>query len=268
MGAYWKNKVAIVTGGSSGLGLVIGETLAGAGAKIVLAARGAEKLQAAAEHLRQSGADVSAMPCDITQPADVDQLIAETAKRHGRIDALINNAGRSVRGEVLATTPEEFAQLLELNFHGLVRCTRAATPHLLQSKGHLVNIGSLASKSVSKYLGAYPVSKFAVAAYSGQLRLELGPAGLHVLLVCPGPIARNDGGSRYDRQAGDLPELARRPGGGVKLKAICPQRLSQQILKACERRKSELVVPGYARWLFAISQLWPSAGDWIVRRKT
>ena len=268
MTVYWKNKIAIVTGGSSGLGGAIGQRLAGAGAKIVLAARGVEQLEATADQLRQGGADVLPIPCDVTEQADVDRLIAKTLERFGRIDGLFNCAGRSARGEVLSTTPAEFDELLQLNFHAVVRCARAAAPSLLESKGHLVNIGSLASKITSKYLGAYPVSKFAVAAYSQQLRLELGPQGLHVLLVCPGPIARADGGHRYDSQASDLPAEARRPGAGVKLNAIRPEHLAQQILKACERRKPELVMPSHARWLFAISQLWPSIGDWIVRKKT
>ena len=76
---------------------------------------------------------------------------------------------------------------MELNLLGLVRMTRAAAPHLLAAKGHLVNIGSLAGKSATRFMGAYPASKFAVSAYSQQLRLELEPEGLHVLLVCPGP---------------------------------------------------------------------------------
>ena len=80
------------------------------------------------------------------------------------------------------------------------------------------------------YLGAYPVSKFAVAAYSHQLRLELGPRGLHVLLVCPGPIARADAGSRYADQATDLPPSARRAGGGVRIKGLDPDLLAARVL--------------------------------------
>ena len=81
---------------------------------------------------------------------------------------------------------------MELNLIALVRCTRAAVAHLLARRGHVVNIGSLAAKSAARWVGAYPATKFAVAAYSQQLRLELGPEGLHVLLVCPGPIPRKD----------------------------------------------------------------------------
>jgi short-subunit dehydrogenase len=132
----------------------------------------------------------------------------------------------------------------------------------------VVNIGSLAAKSASRWVGAYPATKHAVAAYSQQLRLELGPEGLHVLLVCPGPIARS--GDRLYPLEGleDVPERARRPGAGVKVKAIPPEWLARAILKACEHRDPDLVVPGKARLLFAISQLWPRLGDWLVLRNT
>ena len=133
--------------------------------------------------------------------------------------------------------PEQFRDLMELNLIALVRCTRAALPHLLARQGHVVNIGSLAAKSASRWVGAYPATKHAVAAYSQQLRLELGPQGLHVLLVCPGPIARE--GSRLYPLEGleDVPERARHPGAGVRASAIAPEWLAKAILRACQRRR-------------------------------
>jgi uncharacterized protein len=131
-----------------------------------------------------------------------------------------------------------------------------------------VNIGSLAAKSASRWVGAYPATKHAVAAYSQQLRLELGPQGLHVLLVCPGPIARE--GSRLYPLEGmeDVPERARHPGAGVRARAISPEALAKAILRACERRRPELVMPGYFRLLFALGHLSPRLGDWLVLRMT
>jgi short-subunit dehydrogenase len=265
---YWRDKVVLVTGGSAGLGRVIAESFGKRGAKVVIAARDVEKLDAAARQMRSAGCSVTAIAADVTQQQQVDSLFAKTIGEFGKLDVLVNNAGRSSRGEALATSPDEFRELFELNFLSLVRCTQAAAPHLIQSKGHLVNIGSLAAKTVSRFLGAYPASKFPVAAFSQQLRYELGPQGVHVLLVCPGPIARDDAGQRYDEQARDLPGSARKPGGGVKLKGIPPDKLARLILRACERRRPELVVPAKAKLLLAISQLWPSLGDWIIGKMT
>lgn len=261
---YWQDKVAIVTGGSSGLGRAIARELVLAGAKVVIAARTADKLDAAAAELRAAGGDVLAVTADVCQQADVERLVRETIARFGRLDVLVNNAGRSARGEAIATPPEEFAAMMDLNLIALVRCTAAAMPHLLANRGHLVNIGSLAGKTAARYMGAYSATKHAVSAYSQQLRLELGPKGLHVLLVSPGPIARDE--PRTYSQDTSLPASARKPGAGVKVSLIQPDWLARRILRSCEKRRPELVVPGKARLVFAISALWPGLGDWVIRK--
>ena len=266
--SYWKDKVVLVTGGSSGLGRVIADGFGGAGARIVVAGLEDDAVQKAAAEMQAAGSDALGIQADITQQSDVDRLFAEAIRHYGKLDVLVNNAGRSMRGKLLDTTPEQFRDLMELNLIALVRCTRAAAPHLLQTRGHVVNIGSLAAKSAARWVGAYAATKHAVAAYSQQLRLELGPQGLHVLLVCPGPIQRKDPRLYPLEGLEDIPERARQPGAGVKTKAVAPQWLAAEILRACERRAADIVVPRTARLLFAIQQLWPSLGDWIVLRKT
>ena len=265
---YWKGKVALVTGGSQGLGLAIARALVNAGAQVVLNARDQERLSAAAASLSGSDRQCAWLPADVTQVDQVNLLVSQVVQQQGRLDALFHCAGKSARGKVTETAPDEFRALFELNFLSAVHCTRAALPHLLKSRGHIVHIGSLASKVASRYLGAYPASKFALAAYAQQLRLELGSDGLHVLLVCPGPIRREDAGNRYAEQASHLPAEAQRPGGGVKLKGIDADWLARRVLRAGERREAELVVPGRARLLFAMAQLWPRLGDWLVTRMT
>ncbi|MCC6125063.1 MAG: SDR family NAD(P)-dependent oxidoreductase [Pirellulales bacterium] len=266
--AFWQEKVVLVTGGSSGLGRVIAEKFARAGAKLAIVGLEADAIARAEAEMRSAGGEVLGICANITVQEDVDRLFAQTLEQFGQLDVLVNNAGRSMRGKVLDTTPEQFRELMELNLIALVRCTRAAVPYLLKNCGHVVNIGSLAAKSAARWVGAYPATKFAVAAYSQQLRLELGPQGLHVLLVCPGPIERKD--ARLYPLAGleDVPQSAREPGAGVKTKAIPPDALARAILSACEKRRPEIVMPRRARLLFALMQLWPALGDWIVRRET
>lgn len=266
--ADWQGKVAIITGGSAGFGLAIARAFARHGANLVIAARGTEALAGAARELEAAGATVLAVPTDVTRQEQVEHLIARAVERFGRIDVLVNNAGRSVRGLAIDTTPEQFQELWEVNFLSVVRTTRAAMPYLLANRGSVVNIGSLAAKSAARWLGAYPATKFPVAAYSQQLRLELGPEGLHVLLVNPGPIADSASREQARPDLADLPESAQRPGGGVRLKAIDPDWLAERIVTACERREPELIVPAKARILFVLSQLSASLGDWLVRRNT
>ena len=267
MAQFWNGKAAIVTGGSSGLGLAIADALVREGANVAIVARAADRLEAAAALLRvhnQSG--VLPISADITRPEDVQRVISSTVERFGKLDALVNCAGSSARGDVLSTSTEDFRRLMELNFLALVECTHAALPDLLKTRGHVVNIGSLASKSASRYMGGYAASKFAVAAYSQQLRLELSEQGLHVLLVCPGPIASET--RRFYPCSENLPEAARQAGAGVRVKQIDPAWLATQILKACQQRRQELIVPAKARFLFALSQLSPKWGDWLLRKMT
>ncbi|MBA3484885.1 MAG: SDR family NAD(P)-dependent oxidoreductase [Pirellulales bacterium] len=265
---YWQDKVCVVTGGSAGLGLAIGRALAQSGAKVVLTARRKEPLEAAAAELSRGGAQVVAVAGDVAWQEDVDRIAATIAEKFGRVDLLCNCVGRSTRGAVLDATPEDFQQLLDVNFLATVRTTRALAPLLLQSRGHLVNIGSLACKVGTRFMGAYPASKFALAGYTQQLRLELADQGVHVMLVCPGPIAREDAGTRYAAASPGVPAAAQSPGAGARLKAIDPDKLAADILRACERRKPELVVPAKAKLLFAISQLSASWGDWLLRKSS
>jgi NAD(P)-dependent dehydrogenase (short-subunit alcohol dehydrogenase family) len=266
--SYWQDKVVLVTGGSSGLGRLLADEFGAAGAKVAIVGLEGDAVEKAASEMRETGTDVLGLQADITRQGDVDGLVAKTVDWFGRLDVLVNNAGRSMRGKVLETTPEQFRDLLELNLIALVRCTRAAVPHLLKMRGHLVNIGSLAAKTAARWVGAYPATKHAVAAYSQQLRLELGPEGLHVLLVCPGPIARDDQRLYPFEGLEELPTSARRPGAGVRLSAVSPRKLARAILRACQQRKPELVMPARARLLFAILQFWPKLGDWLVVKNT
>jgi len=248
--------------------LAIARALAAEGAKVVIVARDEEQLTAAARELSTAANTASWLSADVRQDEHVTAFIQEVVRLHGRIDLLVNCAGRSDRGAVAELSTERFRELIDLNFLSMVRVTQAALPHLLSTRGHVVQIGSLAAKIASRYLGAYAASKFPLAAYAQQLRLELGPQGLHTLLVCPGPIRRDDAGNRYDREAAGLPTGAKQPGGGVKLKGIDAAWLARRILSACERRQAELVVPARAKLLFALAQLWPALGDWIVMRMT
>jgi len=268
--SYWENKVVLITGGSSGLGLSLARQALQQGATVILVARQQQKLDEVTSDLRKTYASdspsrVLGIPADVTKQADVDTLFAKAIQQARKLDAVICAAGKSTRGAVTSTTPEQMQELWALNFLAVVRCTLAALPHLQKQKGSLVFIGSLASKLASKHIGAYPASKFPLSAYAQQLRLELGSEGPHVLLVCPGPIRRDDAHTRYDASTEGLPEEARRPGAGVRLKGLDPDKLSRQILQACEKKQSELVLPFKARLVMMAGALWPSLGDWLIK---
>jgi len=262
----WHKKVVLVTGSTAGFGKHLAHAFASVGARVIVTSRRQSRAEATAEQIRAGGGEATSYSVDVTQRSQVADMFQWVRETEGQLDVLVNNVGQSTRGRAGETEPEDFRELLETNLISAVHCTTSALPLLGDSQGSLVNIGSLACKSVGRNLGAYPASKFALAAYNHQLRGELAADGIHVLLVCPGPIRRDDAGTRYDQQAEGMDANAARPGGGVRLSGISPERLARQVIRACEKRQPELVVPAHARWLFAIAQLWPSWGDWIVKR--
>jgi len=265
--SYWHNKRALVTGASSGLGFALVEALAARGARVALVARDPTNLDTATAMLAARNADAFSIPCDVTSADDMARMAETVRARWDGIDFFCHCAGRSMRGEVTTTPIDDFQKLWELNFLAAVRGVQAFAADLKSSRGHIVLVSSLAGKVATRYLGAYPASKFPLNALAQQLRLQLGPDGVHTLLVSPGPIARGDSADRYSSQTAGLPAAAARPGGS-SLRPIAPNVLAEKILSACERRRPELILPAKTKLLFALAQLWPSIGDWILLRKS
>ncbi len=267
MGQFWQGKTALITGGTSGFGRRIAEALGKEGANLALFGLEPALGEKAREELSSRGVNVVALSGDVTREEDIQRTVHTVMTRFGRIDLLVNAAGRTDRGWIMQSDLNELEKLFQLNVFGAVRMTKAALPFLLEKRGHVVNIGSLAAKSASRWVGGYPMTKHALAAFTQQLRLEQRDEGLHVLLVCPGPIQRDDDRLYPLKQEG-IPDSALRPGAGVKVSKINPDKLAEKILLYCEKRKPELVVPWKARLLFAIEALFPRLGDWLVLKNT
>lgn len=267
-GTYWRGKRVLVAGASRGFGLTLAKELALSGARLVVCGRDQERIDAsAAELARAGGSSAHSFAADLTRAPDVNALFEFAIDKLGGLDALFCCVGASSRGRVAEVSPEAFQAAWETNFLSAVRCVQASTESLLESQGHLVLIASLAAKLGAPFMGAYPAAKAPLAVYAQQLRMELGPEGLHVLLVCPGPIAGAVAAEERYRGA-EVPAEARRAGGGAAIRALDPQKLAREVLAACEQRRPELVKPGKVRLLAAVSAIFPTLGDWILRRNT
>jgi NAD(P)-dependent dehydrogenase (short-subunit alcohol dehydrogenase family) len=259
----WKNKVVAVTGGSAGLGLVIARAFLARGAIVALVARDEGRLAAAQEAL---GSDrVLTVAADVTDEDMAAAAMRRVVEAAGGMDVLVNNVGKSVRIDLLKTRLDDYRQFMEVNFLSAVSCTYAALDALKKSSGHVVNIGSLSSRTAWPFLAPYTTSKFALAAFTHHLRLE-GPSNVHYMLVCPGPIKRDDAGERYDDQARHLPQQAREPAAGARVRGMEPARLAEKIVWGCERRKLEWM-PFRYRLVLMANALSPRLGDWYLRRK-
>jgi hypothetical protein len=183
---------------------------------------------------------------------------------------MVNAIGRSDRGSLLQLQPSELRQMFDDNVVAAWNAIRTNLASLERARGCVVNIGSLAGLIATPNLGGYCVTKFALTALTRQLRLELKPKQIHVMLVSPGPIQREDSNIRYQDLVSHrgLDEVSSNaPGGGANLQLIDPRELSRAILKAAHERKWELVIPSKARWLSTIMSFWPSLGERILLSK-
>ncbi len=187
-------KTVIVTGASSGIGAATARRLHAAGAHPVLAARRADRLDALSQEL--DGA--LAIPTDVTDPAQVRDLVAATLDRHERIDGLVNNAGANLDGPLDRVDPAEFGRILQLNVASLLTVTQAVLPAMRQQHfGRIVNISSGTTRRVAVGIGAYASTKSAVNMLSSVLSPELTDDGIAVSLLLPSVTATEFGGGMF-----------------------------------------------------------------------
>ncbi len=265
-------RVALVTGSAAGLGWSIAREFLASNYDVFLVSRSEENLRAATDRLRsfqEGDGQVHYHTGDVTDAASVSSVIDDCRQRYGRLDVLVNCVGTSDRGLVEELSAERIDEMMRVNVHSALLCSQAALPLLRQSQGAIVNIGSLASKIGARYLGGYAIAKHALAGMTQQLRLELMPSNVHVALVCPGPIRRNDRGERYqERMSVSLPSSAAAPGAGAKLKGLDPAVVAKAVRRCAEQRLPEIILPRRARLLIAISNTLPRIGDELILKFT
>ncbi len=190
-------KVALVTGASSGIGRASAITLANQGAKVVVAARRLEKLQALAAEIKQHGKEALVIQMDVTKKADIDAAVAETVKTFGRLDILLNNAGTLSYAPFLDITEEQWDNIIDTNLKGYFLVAQAAAKEMAKNKwGRIINIASVASGGVGIGMAQivhYCASKGGVAGLTEGMAVELAPMGILVNAIGPGGIATEMG---------------------------------------------------------------------------
>ena len=252
-------KAAIVTGASKGLGLAIAKELAAEGANVAICSRDAAEIEAAAEALRSTGRTIFARAADVTDPAAVKDFIEGSVAAFGGLDVLVNNAGRAHPGTFETLTDEDWQADLDVKLFSMIRCSRAALPHLrARGGGRIVNINAVFGKYPDPAFFATSVNRAACLSFTKALAIELAPDGILVNSVNIGYVETPQWERIHERRAPGLSreEFLRRTAADVPLGRFgTPEEVAAVVAFVVSERASYLtgtsidVAGGFGRYL-------------------
>lgn len=248
-------RVAVIAGGSRGLGLVLARELAARRARIVLMARDVDELERARVDLAVCGAnDVLIVPCDVTQPAQVDEAVATVLDACGRIDVLIDCAGDIEVGPLEAMRYSDFERAMATNFWGPLHLVRAVLPGMrARGGGRIVNISSVGGVVAVPHLLPYVASKFALTGLSLGLRSELAKHGIVVTTVCPGLMRTGSPGNALFKGDRGAEYSWFSVSDSLPLLSMSAERAARRIVRAIQRGKARVVL-GMPAKMAAVAQ--------------
>lgn len=252
-----KNKVIIITGASSGIGLASTREFALRGAKLSLGARSIDKLEELQKELEVNGCEVIVTQTDVGIESDCKLLIENTLEKFGQIDVLINNAGISMRALFIDLEIDVMKQLMDVNFWGTVYCTKYALPHLLKQQGSLVGISSIAGFLGLPGRAGYSASKFAMHGFLETVRTENLKNNLHVLIAAPGFTSSNVRKSALTADGSQQGETPR-----AEEKMMSAEKVAIHLANAIKKRKRTLILTFVEGKLTVfLRKWWPSLID-------
>jgi short-subunit dehydrogenase len=255
-----KDKVVIITGATSGIGRSLAFVYGMKGSKLVIAARNPRQLEEVSAELKNLGIETLAVQADVSREDDCRHLIDETMKAFGRIDILVNNAGISMRALFRDLDLEIIRKLMDTNFWGTVYCSKFALPHLIESKGTLVGVISVAGHIGLPGRTGYSASKFAVRGFLDSLRIENLKTGLKVLVVAPGFTESN---IRKSALMADGTLQGETPRDESKL--MSPDKVARRIYRAVKYHRRQLILTFVEGKLAVFIKQWfPRLVDWQV----
>lgn len=253
---YFKDKVIIVTGASSGIGLACARLFAELGSRVVLAARSMDRLRELSSQPPFVADKTLCVKTDVTLENDCKHLIDRTLETFGRIDILVNNAGISMRAMFRDLDLDVIRRLMDVNFWGTVYCTKYALPSLLEARGSVVGVISIAGYSALPARSGYSSSKYAVRGFLDTLRIEHLKDGLNVLVFAPGYTSSN---VRNAALTADGSAQGETPLEEDKL--MSAEAVALRLAKALARRRSSVTLTGLGRATVWAHRLFPRLTD-------
>jgi short-subunit dehydrogenase len=256
---HFQDKVAVITGGSEGIGKALVQLLLSKGAKVATCGRNYDKLyQLKTSHPNN---DLFIFQADVSKEQECRKFIDEVIKSYGRIDLLINNAGISMRAEVADTDLDTLKRVMDINFWGTVYCSKLALPHILSAKGTIVGVSSIAGFRGLPGRSGYSASKAAVNSFLEVLRTELLETGVNVMWVCPGFTTSNIRNVALNKDAQPQGETTMNEG-----EMMSAEECATHILHAVEKRKRTLVLTFTGKRAIFMNRFFPSLADKMVRK--
>lgn len=254
-----KNKVVIITGGSSGIGKAMAEKFGREGSKILITGRNKEELAKATEELRQKGITIQSFQADVSVEEDNRKMAEETIKHYGTIDVLINNAGISMRALFSEVDIAVVKKVMDINFYGVLYATKYCLPEITKNKGSIVGISSIAGFRGLPGRTGYSASKFALNGFLEVLRTELLKTGVHVLTACPGFTASNIRKRSLTKDGSQQGESPRQ-----EEKMMTAEECAEHIYNATAKRKRTLVLTTQGKLAVFLNKWLPGLADKMV----
>ena len=253
-----RGKVVLITGSSRGLGLALAREFAALGSRLVLCARDEQELQVAAESLASQGATVLAIPCDLGNRQQVEQMVHQATQRFGGIDLLINNAGIITVGPLESQTLEDYEQAMQVMFWGTVYPTLALLPQMIERRaGAVCNITSIGGKISVPHLLPYCCAKFAAVGFSEGLRAELRRYGIKVTTVVPGLMRTGSHVNAYFKGNNQAEYSWFSLGATLPLVSMDATRAARKIVRAVRAGRSEIILTPQARMAATVHGIAP-----------